>query len=422
MKTKDMIISALMLALPIAAMAQTNEQKNEARRQYYNNYSRWSIGLNGGLSAMFGDFSTFSNDKFYLSPIGSASIGCQLNPTVGLTLEGYYSHGQLGALSSNKDEYLNTNGFKADGPTDPLTGATFLKYGDLYSKVTLWQGRVGLDLNLSNMFGGNKGERIRKATLIFSPSYYFQYYRPRVYRKSDDARYTSRNLFYQLNNGVGAELAIRIHASRIVDFQLKGGGVYGFNKKFDGIAGDKSTNILAYAQAGILFKLNGKTKRDNLLYAATPAYVPMTNLGGHCAKACTAVHDTIYIDRVVEKEVVREVEKRIAILPSIGFCRGKSEIDQEKYALQLETIVRFLKDNPDMEVEITGWADHTGGETINATLTQQRAENLRDYLAKQGINLNRIKSVKGMGKDLSLTGSDALSVKARRTDVVGQGK
>ena len=422
MKTKNIIISALMLALPIAAMAQANEQKNEARRQYYNNYGHWSLGLNGGLSALFGDFSTFSDEKFYPAPIGSASVSYQMNPTVGFTLEGYYSHNQLGALSSNKDEYLNTNGFKADGPTDPLTGAAFLKYGELYSKVTLWQGRVGLDLNLSNMFGGNRGERMRKVTLLFSPSYYFQYYRPRVYRKSDDGRYTSRNLFYQVNNGVGAEVALRFRANRFVDFQLKGGGVYGFNKKFDGIAGDKKTNILAYAQAGITFKLNGKTKRDNILYAVTPAYVPEMNLSGHCGKGCTVVHDTIYIDRVVEKEVVREVVKHVATLPSIGFRRGHAEIDQTKYALQLETIVRFLKDNPDMEVEITGWADHTGGEAINATLTQQRAENLRDYLAKQGISLDRIKSAKGKGKDLSLSGRDALSVKARRADVAGQEK
>ena len=198
--------------------------------------------------------------------------------------------------------------------------------------------------------------------------------------------------------------------------------MYGFNKKFDGIAGDKKTNILAYAQAGITFKLNGKTKRDNILYAVTPAYVPEMNLGGHCGKGCTVVHDTIYIDRVVEKEVVREVVKHVATLPSIGFRRGHAEIDQTKYALQLETIVRFLKDNPDMEVEITGWADHTGGEAINATLTQQRAENLRDYLAKQGISLDRIKSAKGKGKDLSLSGRDALSVKARRADVAGQEK
>lgn len=422
MKTKSIIIAALMLALPIVAIAQTNEQKNEARRQYYNNYDHWTIGLSGGLSTLFGDFSTFSDEKFYPAPIGSISVGYQMNPTIGFTLEGYYSHNQLGALPSNKDEYLNTNGFKADGPTDPLGGGQFLKYGELYSKVTLWQGRLGVDLNLSNMFGGNRGERIRKVSIIFSPSYYLQYYRPTVYRKSDDSRYTSRDLFYQVNNAVGAELALLFHANRIIDFRIKGGGAYGFNKKFDGIAGDSKKNILAYVQAGIVFKLNGKTKRDNIIYAATPAYVPETNLGGQDGNTYSVVRDTVYIDRVVEKKVVKEVQKHVATLPSIGFRRGHANIDQTKYALQLEAIVRFLKNNPDMEVEITGWADHTGGDAINASLTQQRAESLRNYLAKQGISLNRIKSVVGKGKDMSLSGRDALSVKARRVDVVGKEK
>lgn len=77
---------------------------------------------------------------------------------------------------------------------------------------------------------------------------------------------------------MGGEIAARFRASRIVDFQVKGGGVYGFNKKFDGVAGASDNNIMAYVQAGIIFKLNGKTKRDNLIYAATPKYVPMVEM------------------------------------------------------------------------------------------------------------------------------------------------
>lgn len=419
MKTVKFILAVLITALPIAATAQTNEQKNEARRQYYNNYGHWTIGLGGGLSAMFGDFSTFSDEMFYPSPIGSLSVGYQMNPTVGFTLEGYYSHNQIGALASNKDFHLNTNGFKADGPTDLLEGGKFLKYGELYSKVTLWQGRLGLDLNLSNMFGGNRGEKMRRVSLIFSPSYYLQYYRPRVYQKSNDTRYTSRDLFYQVNNAVGAEFALRFRASRIVDFQLKGGGAYGFNKKFDGIAGDKSTNILAYVQAGVIFKLNGRSKRDNILYAATPAHVPVPV--PVTEKETVVKHDTVYIDRIVERKVevpVHQAEpKTIVMLPSIGFDRGKTVVDEQFYALQLSDIVRFMKENPDMDIDIYGWADHTGSDRLNQHITTQRAENLRAYLVRHGVSASRIHSTVGKGKDTSLTGNDAFSVKARRAEV-----
>lgn len=421
MKLKRISFIALTAFIAFAVNAQTSEQTNEARRQYYANYSHWTIGLNGGMSAMFGDFSTFSDDKFYPAPIGSVSVGYQMNPTIGFTIEGYYSHNKLGARSGNKDYYLNTNGYRADGATDPLEGGTFLKYGDLYSNVTLWQGRFGMDINLSNVFGGNRAERMRRWTVVFTPSYYLQYYRPRVYRKSDDARYTSRDLFYQVSNGAGAELALRLRASKIVDFQLKGGGVYGFNKKFDGIAGDSKNNILAYMQLGVVFKINGKTKRDNIIYAATPAFVPVMDLGGHDCKR-QAKADTVYVDRPVEREVVKEVVKYEAVLPSIGFVRGSSKIDEEKYALQLQTIVKYLKENPNMNIEITGWADKTGSDEVNERITNERAENLRDYLVANGISANRIINVSGKGVDRSLSGKDALSVKARRADISGQGK
>lgn len=421
MKLKQISFLALTAAFALTANAQTNEKTNETRRQYYANYSHWTIGLNGGMSAMFGDFSTFSDDKFYPSPIGSVSVGYQMNPTIGFTVEGYYSHNKLGARSGNKDYYLNTNGFRADGPTDALEGGTFLKYGDLYSNVTLWQGRFGVDLNVSNFFGGNRGEKTRRWTVVFTPSYYLQYYRPRVYRKTDDARYTSRDLFYQVSNGAGAELALRLRASKVVDFQLKGGGAYGFNKKFDGVAGDSKNNILAYMQVGVVFKLNGKTKRDNILYAATPAYVPAMDFGQHACKR-QAKTDTVYVDRPVEREVVKEVVKYEAVLPSIGFVRGSSKIDEKKYALQLQTIVKYLKDNPNMTIEITGWADKTGSDEVNSRITNARAERLRDYLIAQGISSDRIVNASGKGVDRSLTGTDALSVKARRADISGQGK
>lgn len=430
MKAKYLIIAALLFGTATASLAQTSEQINESRRQYYYNYGRWSVGLNAGMSALFGDFSTFSDEKFYPAPIGSAFVSYQVTPTIGVTLEGYYSRNRVGALSGNATDYLNTTGFYSDIAANPLTGEQFLQYRDLYSDINLWQGRLGVDINLSNVFGGNKGERMRPVTVIFSPSYYLQYYRPKVKRKSDDGRYSKRDLFYQVSNGVGAELAVRLRASRIVDFQLKGGGVYGFNKKFEGVAGGKKTNILAYAQVGVVFKLNGKHRRDNLIYAATPAYVPRLDFVRHdtirIAPNTTpqgiptevVQHDTIYIDRVVEVPVERVVYRWHGNLPAIGFERGSAVIDEVKYASQLAAILGFLKDNADATIDIYAYADHTGTDNLNYNLTQQRAEALRVYLVQHGVAGGQIGQVVGKGKDLNLDGEDALSVRARRAEAV----
>ena len=417
-----LIIAVLLPSVVSAQKHENSEQINESRRRYYYNYSRWSIGINGGLSALWGDFSTFSDDKIYLSPIGGLQVTLQVNPYIGFSVEGSIGKNRISATGDNASEYLNHNGYHSPTATDAYINMSFLQYNDLYADVDVYQGRLGLDLNLNNIFAGNRGDKMRKLSVIFSPSYYLQYFRPTVYKKSDDTRYTNRDLHYENTSGVGGELAVRFRASRIVDFQVKGGGVYGFNEKFDGVAGDNSNNIMAYVQAGIIFKLNGKTKRDNLIYAATPKYVPMVEMVETQrvvdAKEPTVIerviHDTVYVDRYVEKETVEIV----GAIPYVSFERGKSVIDEIKYKQELDAIVEILENNPSITIDIYGWADHTGSDSINAELTTERAEVLRNYLVKRGIDANRIKHVEGKGKDTQLTGDAAYSAKARRAEVI----
>lgn len=418
---KYKLIIALLSLMPVASFAQNlseaeKHQANMNRKEVYADYDRWSIGLNGGISALWGDFSTFSDEKFYLSPIGSVSVSLQATPLIGFTLEGYIGYNKIGSLSGNNDYYLNTNGFYSPTATDPLDGSALAQYKDLYSKVKLYQGRIGVDINLNNLFCRSNGDR--KWTVILSPSYYLQYYRPTVYQKSNDKRYTTRDLFYQNNSAIGGELALRYRASRIIDLQLKGGSAYGFNKKFDGIAGEKHRNVLAYVQAGVVFKLNGPTKTDNLLYAPTVPVEKSSTIKPTNTTVQTVteyVHDTVYVDKVVTKTEYVNVGSNW--LPAIRFVRGSSDIDEERNATELKTIVDYLKANPKVNFDVQGWADQTGSEELNATLTQDRAQALADYLIAKGISSSRIKNIRGCGKDLNLSGEDAMSAMARRAEV-----
>lgn len=428
MKKLNLLVLIIAVLLPTIVSAQKNEdneQINESRRKYYYNYDRWSIGVNGGVSALWGDFSTFSEDKTYLSPIGGLQVSLQVNPYIGFSVEGSIGKNRISAIGDNASEYLNPNGYHSPTATDGYTNMNFLQYNDLYADVDVYQGRLGLDLNLNNIFVGNNGDRLRKLSIIFSPSYYLQYYRPKVYKKSDNSRYTNRDLHYQNTSGLGGELALRFRASRIIDFQVKGGGVYGFNEKFDGIAGANSNNTMAYVQAGIIFKLNGKTKRDNLIYAATPKYVPIVEMEGAekvmKAKEPTVIErvirDTVYVDRNVNN-IDTEAIKIVGAIPYVSFERGKSVMDEIKYKQELDAIVEILEDNSTVNISIYGWADHTGSESINVELTAERAEALRNYLVNRGIDAKRIKNVEGKGKDTQLTGDAAFSAKARRAEVI----
>lgn len=110
------------------------------------------------------------------------------------------------------------------------------------------------------------------------------------------------------------------------------------------------------------------------------------------------------------------VVKEFPVLPSVHFVRGSYWLDTEKYASELSTIVSVLKEFDNESVVLTGFCDHTGTEQLNNRLSVQRADALKSYLVEQGIDGTRM-STNGEGKDPTLSGEEAYTVKARRVDV-----
>src|SRR4030095_16148116 len=62
----------------------------------------------------------------------------------------------------------------------------------------------------------------------------------------------------------------------------------------------------------------------------------------------------------------------------------------------LATIVKELKENPNLTVDLEGFTDQTGARDYNVTLSQRRVESVRRHLIEQGAELPRINSV-GLG-------------------------
>ena len=174
---------------------------------------------------------------------------------------------------------------------------------------------------------------------------------------------------------------------------------------------DLAPKSQAYAKVGLVFNLTGKRYRAK---QARPVADP-----GYAAP----VHDTVYVEKIVEKPVEKlvEVPARIEVtndmLPFVTFVRGSSILDESVNASALSTLVSVLKANPSVRFDIVGWTDHTGNDSINMPLSQSRAETLRDYLVGQGIDSSRIGNVEGRGKSL-LTGEDAFGATARKAQAV----
>ena len=64
---------------------------------------------------------------------------------------------------------------------------------------------------------------------------------------------------------------------------------------------------------------------------------------------------------------------------------------------QLDVSASILKRNPEVKVEIAGYADARGPESYNLKLSEQRAEAVRDYLQRAGVEPARL-STRGLGE------------------------
>ncbi|HEY0432920.1 MAG TPA: OmpA family protein [Chitinophagaceae bacterium] len=102
----------------------------------------------------------------------------------------------------------------------------------------------------------------------------------------------------------------------------------------------------------------------------------------------------------------------------INFDVDKAVIRPESMGT-LNMIVQVMKDNPEIKFEVDGHTDNSGAATHNLTLSQQRADAVKDQLAKMGIDASRLTS-KGFGDTKPISDNNTLEGKAnnRRVEFV----
>ncbi len=82
----------------------------------------------------------------------------------------------------------------------------------------------------------------------------------------------------------------------------------------------------------------------------------------------------------------------VAVLNNIFFEFNKFEINPKSFT-ELDEVVKFLKDNPTIKVEISGHTDNVGDENYNQLLSQKRAKSVVDYFSSKGIAPARLSQV-----------------------------
>ncbi len=111
----------------------------------------------------------------------------------------------------------------------------------------------------------------------------------------------------------------------------------------------------------------------------------------------TVGRDTGYVNlneyMSLEMEVV-ELGKSIEI--NILYDLGKWDIRADA-AVELDDMVKFLKDNPEIKIELGSHTDARGSAKSNQILSQKRAESAVQYMIDNGISKERI-TAKGYGE------------------------
>jgi outer membrane protein OmpA-like peptidoglycan-associated protein len=90
-------------------------------------------------------------------------------------------------------------------------------------------------------------------------------------------------------------------------------------------------------------------------------------------------------------EDVEVTDTHIRIRQTIHFRTNRAIIQPESYGI-LDTVAQVLRDFPNINVEVQGHTDDRGRDSYNLRLSQERADAVRDYLVRAGIDASRMTS------------------------------
>ena len=125
-----------------------------------------------------------------------------------------------------------------------------------------------------------------------------------------------------------------------------------------------------------------------------------------------------YMDRQEQKlrqelqgtgvQVRREGDRIYLIMPgNITFATGRYEIRSEFYGV-LDSVAKVLAEFKDTAIKVSGHTDSTGGDQLNQTLSERRADSVREYLIRRDVAAGRVQA-RGYGPRYPIASNDTES-------------
>jgi outer membrane protein OmpA-like peptidoglycan-associated protein len=176
-----------------------------------------------------------------------------------------------------------------------------------------------------------------------------------------------------------------------------------------GIIRDKITQLPLTAKIELINIENNKTvslvESDSIsgeyLMVLTQGaeYALYVNKRGYLFKSFNFNYSEISDFKPIEINIDLEKasEGSMAILNNIFFDLDKFDL-KPKSIPELQKIIRFMQENPQVRVEVSGHTDNSGQASYNKQLSEKRALSVYDYLLQKGVDKNRLLP-KGYGSE-----------------------
>ena len=103
------------------------------------------------------------------------------------------------------------------------------------------------------------------------------------------------------------------------------------------------------------------------------------------------------------------------MLEGVNFVTDSAELTPESRTI-LDRVAESLADWPEVDVEVDGHTDSVADAAYNLSLSQRRAESVRQYLIDKGISAKRLKA-KGYGETRPVATNDTPEGRTRNRRV-----
>jgi len=109
--------------------------------------------------------------------------------------------------------------------------------------------------------------------------------------------------------------------------------------------------------------------------------------------------------------IPQEVKRFTGVIKGIFFDTNKAKIKRKSESV-LYSALKVFRDYPDFKVEIIGHTDSRGSRDLNLSLSQRRAESVKEWLVERDIEATRILT-RGAGPDEPLESNDTRRGRAK---------